>query len=103
MATKTLLRINTNMLEEKIAFPVYEDVFFQIMEPTESKPLPVAQLKHDIRTPGREPSPQPTHMSSSPPKNGGYDELNGHRILRSGTVGYLAPVFKGKKEQQKAG
>jgi len=105
MATTTLLRINTNILEEKIPFPLYEDVFFPIMEPVEEKLHPVAELKHNIRTPGRVPSPQPTHLSSppSPPRNGGYNERNGHRVLRSGTVGYLAPEFKGKMEQQKAG
>lgn len=104
MATQTLLRINTDMLEEKLAFPVYEDVFFQMMGPTVPKPLPIGpiKIKHDIRTPGREPSPQPTHISGSPPRNGGYDELNGHRVLRSATVGYFAPIFNGKQEQQEA-
>ncbi|KAL2134043.1 hypothetical protein VTI74DRAFT_1154 [Chaetomium olivicolor] len=48
--------------------------------------------------PGRHPSPQPTHVSypSMPKVNG-----NGHRVLRSATVGYVAPEFKGKKEQMK--
>jgi len=103
MATKTLLRINTDFLEEKLAFPAYEDVFFQIMEPDKPSPLPVTQIKHDIRTPGRQPSPQPTHFSTTLPRHEGYSEHNGHRILRSGTVGYSAPVFRGKQEQQNAG
>jgi len=44
----------------------------------------------------RHPSPQPTHVSYPPLSklNG-----NGHRVLRSATVGYVAPEFKGKKEQ----
>ncbi|KAK3340892.1 Glutamate/Leucine/Phenylalanine/Valine dehydrogenase-domain-containing protein [Neurospora tetraspora] len=41
----------------------------------------------------RHPSPQPTHVSY-PKVNG-----NGHRVLRSATVGYVAPVFQGKAEQ----
>ncbi|KAI5457718.1 NAD+ dependent glutamate dehydrogenase [Mariannaea sp. PMI_226] len=44
----------------------------------------------------RGPSPQPTHFSV-PLVNG-----NGHRILRSATVGYIAPEFKGKADQIKS-
>jgi glutamate dehydrogenase len=59
----------------------------------------VEKIKGDD-DPGRHPSPQPTHMSYPPmPKGNG----NGHRILRSGTVGYVAPEFKGKQEQMKLG
>jgi len=46
-----------------------------------------------IRTPGRQPSPQPTHF------NVPCITSNGHKILRSATVGYIAPEFKGKKAQ----
>ncbi|KAI0166217.1 NAD-specific glutamate dehydrogenase [Xylariaceae sp. FL1272] len=51
----------------------------------------------------RHPSPQPTHFSGplddeTVTKNG----TNGHRILRSATVGYIAPEFTGKAEQMKA-
>ncbi|KAJ2903686.1 putative nad-specific glutamate dehydrogenase protein [Zalerion maritima] len=42
----------------------------------------------------RHPSPQPTHIST--PLNG-----NGHRVLRSATVGYIAPAFSGKTDQMK--
>lgn len=56
-------------------------------------------LDQVIRTPGRQPSPQPTHFSL-PYKNGNG---NGHRILRSATVGYIAPEFKGKKDQMLQG
>ncbi|EFX02642.1 NAD-specific glutamate dehydrogenase [Grosmannia clavigera kw1407] len=44
----------------------------------------------------RHPSPQPSHISSS-----GLSKAygNGHRILRSATVGYVAPEFKGKPQQ----
>lgn len=47
--------------------------------------------------PSRTPSPQPTHFSV-PQTNG-----NGHRVLRSATVGYIAPEFKGKAEQKQQG
>lgn len=43
----------------------------------------------------RLPSPQPTHVSSH--------TSNGHRKLRSATVGYVAPEFAGKIEQMKTG
>jgi glutamate dehydrogenase len=56
-------------------------------------------LDQIIRTPGRKPSPQPTHFSV-PPKNGNG---NGHRVLRSATVGYIAPEFKGKAAQMLQG
>ena len=59
----------------------------------------VEKIKGDDE-PGRHPSPQPTHMSyPAMPKGNG----NGHRVLRSGTVGYVAPEFKGKQEQMKLG
>lgn len=46
----------------------------------------------------RHPSPQPTHVSYPvmAKVNG-----NGHRVLRSATVGYVAPEFKGKTDQMK--
>jgi glutamate dehydrogenase len=50
--------------------------------------------------PTRHPSPQPTHFSMNTPylaKTNG----NGHRVLRSATVGYVAPEFTGKAEQMK--
>ncbi|KAK9423937.1 putative NAD-specific glutamate dehydrogenase [Seiridium unicorne] len=46
--------------------------------------------------PSRQPSPQPTHFSVPQKLNG-----NGHRVLRSATVGYIAPEFAGKVEQMK--
>jgi len=48
----------------------------------------------------RHPSPQPSHISSTllSRPNG-----NGHRILRSATVGYVAPEFKGKSQQMREG
>jgi hypothetical protein len=64
-------------------------------------PISPANKLHEqvIRTPGRKPSPQPVHFSV-PPRNGNG---NGHRVLRSATVGYVAPEFKGKKAQMLQG
>ena len=57
----------------------------------------VEKLRDD---PERHPSPQPTHFSVPllSRANG-----NGHRVMRSATVGYVAPEFKGKAEQMKQG
>jgi glutamate dehydrogenase len=52
-------------------------------------------LDQVVRSPGRLPSPQPVHFHL-PSRNGNG---NGHRVLRSATVGYIAPEFKGKKDQ----
>ena len=52
------------------------------------------------KIPGRLPSPQPTHFSA-PYRNGNGG--NGYRVLRSATVGYTAPEFKGKKQQMVLG
>jgi glutamate dehydrogenase len=53
-----------------------------------------------INEPSRHPSPQPTHFSYPlMAKTNG----NGHRVLRSATVGYVAPEFAGKAEQMKQG
>ncbi|TVY53993.1 NAD-specific glutamate dehydrogenase [Lachnellula cervina] len=60
-------------------------------------PNPANKLVEQVvRTPGRQPSPQPTHLGIAH-KNGNGNGV--HRILRSGTVGYIAPEFKGKKDQ----
>ncbi|EEU39097.1 uncharacterized protein NECHADRAFT_62039 [Fusarium vanettenii 77-13-4] len=56
---------------------------------------PVANLKAEA---SRGPSPQPAHFSV-PLSNGNG---NGHRVLRSATVGYIAPEFTGKKAQKEA-
>ncbi len=52
-------------------------------------------LEHVVRTPGRQPSPQPTHLSvpgSSP-----------HQILHEEGSGYVAPKFEGKELQMDQG
>jgi len=58
---------------------------------------PIDKVRDEV---DRHPSPQPSHLSSTllSRPNG-----NGHRILRSATVGYVAPEFKGKSQQMKEG
>jgi len=57
----------------------------------------VGKLREDI---SRHPSPQPSHISFPHPIR---SNANGHRVLRSATVGYVAPEFKGKAQQMKEG
>ena len=53
-------------------------------------------LEHVIRTPGRQPSPQPTHLnlgSNSPQRRSVSDEGSG----------YVAATFEGKERQMEQG
>ncbi|EER39202.1 predicted protein [Histoplasma capsulatum H143] len=56
-------------------------------------PLVNKQLDMVIRTPGRQPSPQPTHLGIP----GGT-----HRVLSEEGPGYVAAKFEGKKKQMEA-
>jgi hypothetical protein len=73
-------------------FPTFDHTFHEVMTelhgPIANKLVGQVASEYVSRTP----SPRSTHFSV--PYNG-----NGHRILRSATVGYVAPEFKGKKEQ----
>jgi glutamate dehydrogenase len=87
------------------SFPAYVDPFTSSGETMSSSPIAMSATHRLVERvkgdePGRHPSPQPTHVSYPlmPRANG-----NGHRVLRSATVGYVAPEFKGKKEQMKQG
>lgn len=99
------LSIDTANLPRIDRFPEYVDPFdFEepapIMAATSSpKPKALARLQSDSES-SRGPSPQPTHFSV-PLKS--HNHHNGHRVLRSATVGYIAPEFQGKVEQMKAG
>ncbi|KAF4487776.1 NAD-specific glutamate dehydrogenase [Fusarium agapanthi] len=84
----------TNMLPSQ-TFPDYTDPY-QESNMTAISANPVANVKTIEASRG--PSPQPTHFSV-PLQNGNGG--NGHRILRSATVGYIAPEFTGKPEQKK--
>lgn len=74
-------------------FPPYVDTLEHDMDGSKKNRM-VDQV---IRTPGREPSPQPTHFTV--PSN----TTNGFRVIRSATVGYIAPKFSGKDAQIEEG
>lgn len=52
-------------------------------------------LEQVVRTPGRMPSPQPTHLSVAPAAV--------HRVLHEEGPGYVAPKFEGKELQMDQG
>ena len=52
-------------------------------------------LDQVIRTPDRQPSPQPTHL--------GVPGASQHRLLHEEGPGYVAPKFEGKAEQLEEG
>ncbi|KAH7374651.1 NAD-specific glutamate dehydrogenase, partial [Plectosphaerella cucumerina] len=64
--------------------------------PPRNKALGNVQI--DSAESSRRPSPQPTHFSGPILS---HSNGNGHRVLRSATVGYVAPEFLGKVEQMK--
>ncbi|KAK3379756.1 Glutamate/Leucine/Phenylalanine/Valine dehydrogenase-domain-containing protein [Lasiosphaeria ovina] len=85
------------------SFPEYLDTFESsgdtVMESPTGPHVAASRLVDKLRAdPMRHPSPQPTHVSYPlMAKTNG----NGHRTLRSATVGYVAPEFKGKADQMK--
>jgi len=83
------------------AFPQYIDPCSDGMAPVQfnDTPLPNKLIEQVIRTPGRIPSPQPAHLAI----NGVNGSGNGHKVLRSATVGYIAPKFDGKNAQMDEG
>lgn len=54
-------------------------------------------LENVIRTPGRQPSPQPTHLGVP------GVSMSTSRILDEAGPGYIAPKFEGKKKQMESG
>lgn len=106
-----VLTIQTTNLVATIQFPEYIEPttespeYIDIMASNSNEGIPTPRLPTNktieevSRTSSRHPSPQPAHFSV-PHKNGNG---NGHRVLRSATVGYIAPEFKGKKEQMLQG
>jgi hypothetical protein len=86
-------------------FPAYIDPFEEIMAQIDGSTITNKLVDQVIRTPGREPSPHPTHVSVPGVNNGhnGHNSYNPHRVLRSATVGYVAPKFEGKKAQMEEG
>jgi len=83
-----------------INFPEYSDFLYNMASlEVPTSPTINKLVKDVVAAPDRHPSPQPAHFSV-PYKNGNG---NGHRVLRSATVGYIAPEFKGKKAQMLQG
>ena len=80
------------------SFPEYTDSFEDIspimdsIQNVISKPLAALQSQDSSRGP----SPGPTHFSVPLTNGTGH----AHRVLRSATVGYIAPEFTGKLEQK---
>lgn len=108
MVVKTLTIQTTNLSLDR--FPDYSEPFeveikvvepkAQIMTTNGIAPAlnPANKLLGKVQNvdqPSRHPSPQPTHFSVPL----GSPATNGHRVLRSATVGYIAPEFKGRDEQ----
>ena len=69
--------------------------------PETHHPLPQNGIIHNklleqvIRTPGRQPSPQPMHLS--------LPGTSQHRVLHEEGSGYVAPKFEGKELQMDQG
>ncbi|KAL2760901.1 hypothetical protein ACRALDRAFT_2039440 [Sodiomyces alcalophilus JCM 7366] len=60
----------------------------------------VGKVQAELQDSSRHPSPQPTHFSVPiTSQANGIGHGVGHRVLRSATVGYVAPEFLGKLEQ----
>ncbi|EKD14900.1 uncharacterized protein L3040_003884 [Drepanopeziza brunnea f. sp. 'multigermtubi'] len=81
--------------------PVGSD--FELDQQKGNMTTPIRSPSHKVlddlaKSPERHLSPQAIHFSV-PHKNGKNGSGNGHRILRSPTVGYIAPEFKGKHAQ----
>ena len=56
-------------------------------------------LDNAVRTPGRVPSPQPTHLNVP----GAGASAGAHKILHEDGSGYIAPKFEGKDSQMEQG
>lgn len=106
------LKIQTTNLPPADRFPDYVDPFESTetlvdveMPPTPKSPKSSSAQQKALGSiledeVARHPSPRPSHLSGvmGPRSNG-----NGHRVLRSQTVGYEAPEFKGKAVQMETG
>lgn len=106
------LKVMTDF-EECVSFPTYidpfdssEDTFAEsddttaMDSSTASSPLSNKLVDSIKEEPSRHASPRPTEISAHPISrtNG-----NGYRVLRSATVGYIAPEFKEKADQMRQG
>ncbi|CAL3965718.1 unnamed protein product [Diplocarpon coronariae] len=107
MAKTLTINVNTTDMASSIQFPEYfEPIGLDTELDTNIMSTPDRTPSHKkldvlVKSPDRHPSPQPIHFNL-PYKNGknGHGNGNGHRVLRSATVGYIAPEFKGKNDQR---
>lgn len=84
------------------SFPEYKDPLdlpSTMSSAAPPRPKALAQIQTSESESSRGPSPQPTHVSVPQVP---LSVRNGHRVLRSATVGYVAPQFEGKTEQIKS-
>lgn len=95
----------TNLMDSPTQIDEPIGLFAEMGSPIADEPPSLANrlVERVARTPGRLPSPQPAHFSIVPKNGNGNGNGHGHRVLRSATVGYVAPEFKGKKQQMASG
>lgn len=96
------MKAKTANMSPPTRFPDYVDPLRKKKRPKMATSLPKLKALANVQSEesSRGPSPQPTHFSVPLMSN---TNGNGNRILRSATVGYVAPEFTGKLEQMKAG
>lgn len=87
-------RVSENDFQSAVKLPRREST----TEPPERMPENGVHnkiLEQAIRTPGRQPSPQPTHLS--------VPGSSQHKVLHEEGSGYVAPKFEGKELQMDQG
>ena len=87
-------RVSENGNQNAVKLPRREST----VEPPERRPengMHNKILEQVIRTPGRQPSPQPTHLS--------VPGSSQHKVLHEEGSGYVAPKFEGKELQMDQG
>lgn len=87
-------QVSENGLQNAVKLPRREST----AEPPERLPengIHNKVLEQVVRTPGRQPSPQPTHLS--------VPGSSQHKVLHEEGSGYVAPKFEGKELQMDQG
>ena len=91
---ETTKQVHENGVQKAVKLPRRESA----AEPPERLPedgLHNKILEQIVRTPGRQPSPQPTHLS--------VPGSSQHKVLHEEGSGYVAPKFEGKELQMDQG
>lgn len=68
-----------------------------------SGPIQNKLVQQVIRTPDRQPSPQPTLLGVPGASQQNHSNQSLHKILSDHSSGYVAPKFEGKKAQMEEG